>query len=348
MRSIKIVLLLTLIFSSCKTAVKEINKRSDIIKVVAVKPQYLEFRDPVRSSGILATRTEVKLSFKTGGLISTMNVREGQTVDEGDILASLDLSEIKAQVSQAEIAYEKTKRDYYRALNLYRDSVATLETLQNAKSAYDLSKAQKRIVDFNLQHSRIVAPSQGKILKIIAEKNEMIAPGYPVILFATTENDWIVRVSLADKDIVKFDTGDSASIQMDAFHDRIFSAEISELGSVSDPVTGTYDVELVLKEDDPDFRTGYIARVSLFPNDSIKAWWIPFEAVQNLDNNRGHVFVVDSMTARKTNVRTGTTINEGILILEGLSGSDLIITEGAGYLKDGSEINVVPSKSIEK
>lgn len=333
--------------SACKQPIEQASVGNDFINVKTQAPRFVEYQEPVRSSGILATRTELKLSFKTGGIIKSVNISEGQTVKKGDILAVLDLSEINAQVNQAAIAGDKGKRDYMRALNLYRDSVATLETLQNAKSAYDLSKARQRIADFNLKHSRIIAPSNGKVLKIVAKKNEIIAPGYPAMLFASTENDWIVRVALADKDIVKFVTGDSASIQMDAFPDQVYSAVISELGSLADPLTGTYEVELLMRDENSNFRTGFISRAYLFPSDSIIGWWLPFESVLNLNDSHGHVFVADSLKAKKKDVRTGPIYNEGILITQGIDGTDQVITEGASYLKDGSSIKVVSSVKAE-
>lgn len=342
-----ILLVFFLVFYSCNQTTDNVSTRNETINVKAQVPVFIEFQEPIGASGILATRTEVKLSFKTGGIIHSVNVNEGQTVEKGDVLSELDLSEINAQVNQAAIGYEKGRRDYRRALNLYRDSVATLETLQNAKSAFDISKTQKKIAEFNLKHSRIIAPSKGKILKIVAKKNEIIGPGYPAILFASTDNDWIVRVALADKDIVKFVTGDSASIQMDAFPDKVYPAVISELGSLADPLTGTYEVELLVKDANPNFRTGFIARANLFPSDSTKGWWLPIQSIQNLNNKHGHVFVVDSLSVKKREIKTGGIINDGILITEGIHENDQVVTEGADYLRDGSLINIVATKKAE-
>lgn len=331
---------MAMVLITCRQPVNRVDSAREVHNVKVQAPLYMEFSDPVRTSGILTTRSEMKLSFKTGGIVSSVNVKEGQVVKEGTLLAAIDPAEINAHVSQADIAFEKSRRDYNRALNLYRDSVVTLETLQNAKSAYDLSRAQKRITEFNLKHSKIVAPAKGKVQKIVAKKNEMIAPGYPAILFATTENDWIVRVSLTDKDIVKFSTGDSASIHLDAFPGKLFSAEVSELGAISDPVTGTYDVELLLKEEHPEFRTGFIARTELFPSDSIGGWWVPFEALQNLENGNGTIFIADSARAVKREVVTGKLVGQGILIVKGIEATDRVIVEGAGYLKENDLVRV--------
>jgi RND family efflux transporter MFP subunit len=220
--------------------------------------------------------------------------------------------------------------------------------VQNAKSNYDLTNAQKKIADFNLKHSRIIAPAKGKVQKILVEKNEMIAPGYPAILFATNENNWIVRVALADKDIVKFAVGDSAVIQMDAFPDQVYSAAVSELGSFADPVTGTYEVELLMEKENPNFRPGFIARAKLFPAIYTIGWWVPFESVQNMGDNRGHVFILDSLKVIRQNVKTGKITNDGILILDGVTGDDFIVTDGASYLKEGSLVKVLSFENVVK
>jgi multidrug efflux system membrane fusion protein len=168
------------------------EKRVDIkpVRVMASPVEYKEYKIPVRTTGLLGTTTEMKLSFKTGGIIQEIHAREGSSVSRGEILATLDLSEIKAQVNQARIGLEKAQRDMERAGNLYRDSVVTLEQYQNARSAFELARSQKLIADFNLQHSRIKAPSDGTVQKLLVEANEVIGPGYPAILFASTENDW--------------------------------------------------------------------------------------------------------------------------------------------------------------
>lgn len=345
MKSFSIIFLCVILLASCKQVQEQKMITSKEYKVKVQPPEFMSYSESVGASGILATRMEVKLGFKTGGIIKSVNVREGQTVKAGTVMASLDLSEISAHVNQAGIACEKAKRDYNRAQNLYRDSVATLETVQNARSAYELSLSQKKIAEFNLRHSRIIAPANGKVQKILAEKDELIAPGYPAILFATSENDWIVRVSLADKDIVKFELGDSARVQMDAFPGRSYRAVISELGTFADPVTGTYDIELLMAEENPNFRPGFIARATLYPSGFTEGWWLPFEALQNVENNQAYVFILDGPTARKKKVRLGPIVHDGILVLEGLDEGVFVVTEGAGLLKDGSRVRVI---SFEK
>jgi RND family efflux transporter MFP subunit len=280
----------------------------------------------------------MKLSFKTGGIIKQIYVREGESVERGKVLALLDLSEVKAQVNQARIGYNKSERDLRRAKNLYRDSVATLEQYEDARSAFELAQAQKQIAEFNLLHSRIKAPSDGKIQKILVEANEMIAPGHPALLFASTENDWVVRSALIDKEIVRISLGDSGVVTMDAFPGSVFKAEVTELGTVADPVTGTYEAELLILESKPQFRTGFFSRVQIYPTHINRLLMVPVEALLDATDKSASLFVYEQGKAIKRRITTGPIVDERIAVLKGVEEGELVITEGAKYVRDDSEV----------
>jgi multidrug efflux system membrane fusion protein len=319
------------------------REKEEVEKPVRVKVRAVEikeFRIPVRATGILGTATEMKLSFKTGGIIREVHVGEGVSVARGEVLAVLDLSEITAQVNQARIGLEKAERDLERAANLYQDSVVTLEQYQNARSAYELAKSQKSVADFNLQHSRIIAPANGKVQKVLVETNEVIGPGYPAILFASTENDWVVRAALTDKDIVRLSIGDSARIRMDAFPNVDFSAIVTELGSVADPVTGSYEVELLLQETLPQFRTGFFSRVEIFPAGLEHSMVVPIESLIDASDRDATVFIYDQGRARLRRIETGLILGAEVVVTLGLEPGDLVITDGARYLKDDMEVEL--------
>ncbi len=349
MRQVNIVILaLIILLSGCKSAPEKGITENKPLQVKLWNVELREYKLPVRAVGMLSTTTEMKLGFKTGGIVKQVNAKEGASVKRGEVLAVLDLSEINAQVNQARIGVEKAERDLSRARNLYRDSVATLEQFQNARSAYELAQSQKRIADFNLLHSSIKAPSNGRIQKILVENSEFIAPGYPAILFASTESDWVVRVALTDKDIVKFSLGDSAHVEMDAFPDIQFQAEITELGAIADPVTGTYEAELGILHTNPQFRSGFISRAYIFPTQSSTAAMVPLEALLEASDKKAIVYVYKDGELSKRRIRTGRIVDDLIMVLEGLEPGELVITEGAKYIRDDSQISPVNLKQNEE
>jgi len=349
MKKLKIIVwAVILLLSGCKSAPEKQLTENKALQVELWKVELKEYKLPVRAAGILSTTTEMKLGFKTGGIIQEVNVKEGAMVKRGNVLAALDLCEIEAQVNQARIGLEKAQRDLSRAKNLYLDSVATLEQYQNANSAYELSQSQKRIADFNLEHSRIKAPANGRIQKILVETNELIAPGHPAILFASTESDWVVRVALTDKDIVKFSLGDSAQVQMDAFPDMRFPAKITELGAIADPVTGTYEAELRILLANSQFRSGFISRAFIYPTLSKSTVMVPLEALIGAKDRRASVYVYGEGDLSRRSIRTGRIVDDLIMVTEGLEPGELVVTEGAKYIREDSRISPVNLKKNEE
>src|SRR5258708_754640 len=116
-------------------------------------------------SGLIASNSEARLSFKIGGIISRIYVKEGDHVSAGQLLATLDLTEINAQVQQASQNLEKSQRDETRANNLYRDTVASLEQVQNAHTQTTIATEGLRIAHFNQQYAQIRASCNGAILQ---------------------------------------------------------------------------------------------------------------------------------------------------------------------------------------
>jgi|WetSurSiteA1Bulk_404760.scaffolds.fasta_scaffold00773_3 membrane fusion protein, multidrug efflux system len=324
--------------SSCRQkAPKETATERSRVKVAAIRHEKMNL--PVTSSGIVVPSQEIKLSFKTGGIIARINVEEGTRVNKGEVLATLNLSEIEAQVNQVTNAYEKSIRDYNRARNLYADSVVTLEQLQNAETAMNVGKASLEAAAFNLEHSRIIAPDNGTILKKLAETNEIIAPGYPVFLFGTSGTGWKIRTGLADRDFVRISRGDSARVTLDAYPGMVFRAAVSRLSEAANPATGTYEIELDLERTSHKLASGFVANLEIFPVTTDSCFYIPIEALVEADGTNGYVFTVtDSMTVSKVKVNI-VRINKSSVAVSGGPGlTGKVVADGAAYLSDGDPV----------
>ena len=305
---------------------------------IPVKTQIVIARpvvEPIRTSGKLFSKTESKMSFKTGGIIEKVFVDEGQVVHQGQVLARLNLEEIRSQVRQAELGLQKASRDYTRVENLYLDSVATLEQYQDAGTGLEMAKSSYKIAQFNLEYSEIRAPSNGKILKKIAEENEIIGPGYPVLFFASTEADWVVRVNLTDKDIVRVSPGDSASVQFDAWRDRSFPCRASEIGNAADPYTGTYEVELLLSQPPERLVSGFIGKVEIFPCDSTFHTVLPVEALIDGKGQTATVYVLGPGGAEKREIQIRSITDEGIIVASGLTPGEEVVIDGGAFIREG-------------
>jgi RND family efflux transporter MFP subunit len=330
-----------LILLSCK------GNQPKVSKAVRTKVTLSDVRNsalsvPIHSNGILVTAEEVRLSFKTGGIVAKLPVEEGRKVKRGELIAALDLSEIKAATDQAELGYEKALRDFERASNLYRDSVATLEQKQDAGTALELAKSRLATARFNLNHSEIVAPAGGIILKRLVKVNEIVGPGYPVIFFGSSDKLWKVKASFSDKDIVKINPGDSAVITFDAWPDVKFPARVEQTGEIANPMTGTYEVELTLEKTGYRLASGFIGAVELYPSSTGTVKLIPVEAVVDADGNEGFVyFLSDDSTVSWIKVGIVSVIGTNLAVSGLPDNVQKVVTGGAAYLDNGEKVDVI-------
>ncbi|MEM8485985.1 MAG: efflux RND transporter periplasmic adaptor subunit [Bacteroidota bacterium] len=300
---------------------------------------------PIRSSGRLATKAEVRLSFKIGGYIERVFVDEGRRVKKGTRLARLNLSEIDAQVLQAKSGVEKATRDLERAEGLYTDSVATLEQVQDARTALDVAAANLKIADFNRAYAEIYAPASGRILKRTAEAGELVGPGQPIYLFGADRGGWVVRVGLADQDIVKLAIGDSASLSFDAYPDEQFKGTVTELADAADPMSGTFEVEIAVNDPMNLLKSGFIARVDVYPSRGESLYFLPIEALVEGNGEEGIVYVYDENEnkARKIPVQIERMLDAEIAVSGDLGGYTQIVTEGAAFINGDGPVRVMPA-----
>src|SRR4030066_436773 len=210
-RAIKYGLFFLLLLGSCRNeTIKTGKDEATRVRVLKIPPEDVSIS--IHSSGILASQEEIKLSFKTGGIVAAIEVKEGDNLKKGEVMAALNLSEINANVNLAQNGYDKALRDWTRAESLYSDTVATLEQFQNATTALNVAKSNLEIAKFNLLHSTIKAPADGIVLKQLVKENELIGSGYPVFLFGTKGKFWKVKTGLADRDVIRINPGDSAVV----------------------------------------------------------------------------------------------------------------------------------------
>lgn len=324
---------------SCKNRDTTSLQQDKIVPVKAARVYEETLFFPIRSSGRLSVKSEQKLGFRTGGIIRHIYVQNGQAVYKGQLLAVLNLSEIQGQVNIASEAFEKANRDFIRAENLYKDSVATLETYQDARTALDIAKSNLEVAKFNLRYSRIEAPSDGKILKILLEENEMTAPGYPVILFGSTKEKWVVRTNVSDKDMISVTIGDSANVSLDPYPGLIFPGIVSEIAGMADPYTGTYEIETeILNTKNRQMAAGLIARLEIIPSKAVKLLAIPADALFNSVENSGYVYRITDTGLVSQKVFIEHIENEYIYVRSDMQPGDLVVTEGINYINEHTKI----------
>lgn len=328
--------------SNAGSDLREIPQADKPIPVKVITPEPTVGQATIKASGQLTTDDETILSFKTGGIVRSINVQEGDAVNKGQVLATLDLTEIDALLSQAHLNYDKANRDYQRATRLYHDSVATLEQLQNAETGLAVAKEQLEVANFNRSFSRIVAPADGYVLSKFVNEGQMVAAGAPIVMTnGARDSKWKLKIGVSDRQWASIEINSKARVTVDAFPGKTFDAVVVRKAETSDPLTGTFAIELQIASQSVKFAAGMFGAAEIITDQPSATWSVPYEAVLDAHDDTGYVFITrDGKTATKIPVQIESFDNESMRISTTQKGQVDLIVSGSAYLTDHSPIIV--------
>jgi RND family efflux transporter MFP subunit len=270
-----------------------------------------------------------------------MLVDEGDVVKEGQLLAILNRTETAAMVQRAEIDYNSSLRDLTRVQNLFADSAATRQQLDDMQSLVDVRKAELVAARFALERSVITAPADGIILHKMAEENSQVSQGDPILILGT--RGIVVIAGVSDRDIHRLSNGDPASFTSTAFPGEVFEGRISRIPSQAVARTGIFEVEVSLRASSDKLRSGLIVRGSMLPSVTQPLIAVPVGALVEADGNEVWVYTTVPFSDKANRIKVRPVhLDDDIFYVQpqDLSSAHRVITRGAAYLRPDSRILV--------
>lgn len=297
----------------------------------------------ISASGLVTTEHQGAYSFKIGGVVRRIYVEEGQFFKKGQLLAELDATEISAGLNQANLNVEKYERDYTRALNLYKDSVYTLEQLQNTKTGLDIARKQKDAVAFNARHAKIVATADGFVSRKIANEGEVVGPGSPVVAINETanNNNYLLKVGLTDKEWASVGIGQKSAVTLDGFPGKHFEASVLRKSQAADAALGSFQVELKLELNGIKPAVGMFGKAEIIANTTEDYIVIPYDALVEADGDKAFVFTVEDGKVVRKPVTIAKFEKSRVYIKEGLANTDQLVVSNSAYLNEHSKITII-------
>jgi RND family efflux transporter MFP subunit len=350
-RTVAAVSLLALVAGGCRSSQAEAPPPADApVPVTAVIVGEGRADDVVLATGTIAGREEVPLAFTIGGIVARIEPRPGDAVRAGQRLAALEPTEIAAQVSSSDEAVAKAARDVARLEQLHRDSVATLEQLQDARTALAVARNARRAAGFNASHAVITAPGDGVVLARTAEPGQLVAAGRPVLVLRRAGGGMVVRAALPDRDALRVHVGDAATVTLEALPDARLTGRVVRRGAAADAASGSYEIEIALGADAAALPSGLVARVAIAPTrtgaTAAARPMVPIEALVDADGDSATVFVVraDGRTVERRPVKFADVAESlqgaRLPVVAGLAAGERVVTGNATRLADGTRVAV--------
>jgi RND family efflux transporter MFP subunit len=312
------------------------------VRVETAKPA--QGAGEIHTSGTLLFKREITLGFKTAGIVSGFTVDAGDAAISGALLARLDPTEVGARNRDMQASLDNAETQLKRQQELFAKGFASQAAVDNARMAADRARASRDATAFDAAKSELHAPADGVVLSRLAETNEMVAAGKPILLFGDASGGLVLVTPVSDTQITRLRGGDMAQIRFSGIAAPI-KAVVNRLAAKADARTGAFDVELKLAEITAGLRSGLVGDAKIYPSvsDEQSAYpAIPAIALLEGRGDRAAVFIVDaSGRAQRRSVRIGGFHDDMVLIAEGLKTGDRVVTSGAPYLRNGQPVTIV-------
>jgi len=320
---------------------KPVETALSIIPVKVISATEFQENELVETSGLLSSEQQSNLSFEKGGTINRIFVKEGERVKKGQVLATLNRTEVGSQLNQAEENLNKAKRDAQRTANLYKDSVNTREQFENSQTALTLAKSQLDIARYAANQSSIISNTDGVVLKKLANEGEQVSGGTPVLnISSTSEKDWVIKGGITDKDRARIVGGEQVEVNFDVFPETI-EGKVKMLAQNSDSGSGLYQVEIRLSPSKLKLISGLFAKVKIFPYGKADLLSVPLDALVEGKNDEAYIYTASGTTATKKLIKVAYLKGNKAYISSGIKNTDQVIREGSAYLTNGATIKVI-------
>lgn len=293
----------------------------------------------VKTLGTALAYDSAKIVSATSDYLTFLQIREGQSIKKGEIIAQLNDTEEKARVNELAALLSEQKRQLARLKNLTRTQASAISLLDEQQAKVNATQAQLDAVQARLNEMVIRAPFDGLIGLRQVSEGAFISTG---TVLTTLDDISTIRVefNVAERYMADLTPGLALNITNVAYGDTIFKGEIKALDPRLDPVTRSIKVHGVIDNKTLKLRPGMLLNVSI-ELATAAVLQIPEKAIVPLQN-RHYVFVVDANnTVKQVEIQLGERVPGSVEVLSGLAAGDEIVIEGTQKLRNGVSISRV-------
>ena len=323
------------------------------------------------ASGYLVARRQSVVSSKIQGRIEHLLVEEGSVVNAGDVLATLENEDYVAGIAKAKADIEYAKADLAEAQrqerlqqDLSRERVVSQDALDASKAKVALAaavieqdKAALQVQQANYDFTTIRAPFAGIVVKKMTEAGESVAPIPPGVNISTSSgaivaiadmNSLEAEVDVNESNVAQLQSGQPAEITVQAIPNHTYKGVLRLIIPTADRTKATVTVKTVIVDKDKYLRPEMSCNVTfLQPQkkaekttaETKRIVTIPKEAIVTR-GGKSVVFQVENNKVHQLPVITGADLRGGVIVTNGLAGSETLVSNPPEKLKDGDSVKV--------
>ncbi|MGM9698740.1 MAG: efflux RND transporter periplasmic adaptor subunit [Prevotella sp.] len=290
---------------------------------------------------------EVNVSFRISGPITSVKVDEGDYVDKGQLIATMDSRDYQLQLAATQAEYDRIKADADRVAAMYREGTTTAQNYDHAH--YGLQQITQQLGNHRnqLADTRLVAPAAGYVKEKLHEAGETVSAGMPVVTLSSG-GKVEMEINISARDYARFASFRNFQCRIDAIGSESFPltivrtsavANASQLYSVRFAIQGNFDRRKIT----PGMSAMVTANVAEDGGTDVR---IPSSAIENKNGTTAvYIYNKEKGCVARQRVEVREVCLDGSAIVGGLQSGQQIVATGVRHLVDGQKVKAVEKPS---
>jgi HlyD family secretion protein len=338
-------------FGTSNSAPTDADKAGQAQTVTVVAPGRDSVVRAINATGTLAARREIPVGVVgEGGRVLQVYVDAGDWVTQGQILVSVDRSvqtqqaaALEAQTNVARADLQLAQNELDRAMQLVERGFVSKADVERKTANRDAARARVNVANAQLAETRarnarldVRAPVSGYVLERNVETGQTVSAGSGILFRIAKDGQLELQARLSEDDLAQITVGITASVTPVGV-DRVFEGNIWQISPMIDAQSRQGMARIALPFDKA-LRPGGFASVEI-KSGEMKAPVLPESAVQTGRNGSFVYIVGKNNKVQQRPVKVGSVTANGLIIEEGLDGSERVVLYAGGFLNPDELIN---------
>ncbi|MFJ1426935.1 efflux RND transporter periplasmic adaptor subunit [Capnocytophaga canimorsus] len=295
--------------------------------------------------GTIKTTQNITLNAEFGGVLERIHVQKGQSVQKGQLLASIQDGGISQQLAQLKIQAELAKTTFERQSRLWENKIGSEIQYLQAKSAYETQQSAVEQMQKQVAKANIYAPFSGVIDDVITDVGTVVAPGMPVLRLVNL-SDMYLESEVPEQYVANVKKGSQAKVDISVLGEQL-DTKISQVSNFINPANRSFKVEIRLPNKNNAIKPNMTARLQVNDYQNKEAILLPTDIISENAQGEQYVFLAkkgdneNQYVAERVVISTGKTQNGFTEILSGIQKGDKVIREGARSVQEGQRVSTL-------
>ena len=322
-------------------ATLNVRKEEALVSVATLKDTV--FNHYLDIQGSVETKENILIQPEMPGTLVALNVKAGQRVSKGQLLARVDDGGSSQQVASLETQYQLAKTTFERQKNLWSQKIGSeIQYLQAQTQMLSLQRsvAQAKAM---LSKTEIRAPFSGTIDEVFVERGQVVSAGPQGLMRIVNLNNMFVSTSIPESYIGKLKVGTQVDVFLTSLN-KNYKGKVRQIGNFINPNNRSFGIEVSIPNPENLLRPNQVAKLKVIDYTVKNAIVVPSNVIQEDGKGNQFVFVATNSdgktaTAKKAMVTIGKSSDNVTEILSGLSANDIIVIEGVNTISEGMKLN---------